>query len=69
MIISLNIVYAYFQATTTELSSLWSRSLFILNIFFKSDEEIETKVNSLAQVYRASNGRAKTHIQSFCLQS
>ena len=54
MLISLNIVYAYFQATTTELSSLWSRYLFILNIFFKSDEEIETKVKSLAQVYRAS---------------
>ena len=44
MLISLDIVYAYFQATTTELSSLWSRSIFILNIFFfNSDEETETK--------------------------
>lgn len=43
MLISLDIICAYFQAKTTELSSLWSRSIFILNIFFKSDEEIETK--------------------------
>lgn len=69
MLISLNIVYAYFQLQlqnwVASEAGLFSSSTF----FFKSDEEIETKVKSLAVVYRASNGRAKTHIQSLCLQS